>query len=120
MLADVAAALATALAAVATLRADITRVRFLTTLATVDTPSQDATIILNPAASFALTLPDPAATAGRQILLINGDGLMAAGNAVTFTRFGTEKINNLASNFILSAPYGRWILSCDGVDWNLV
>lgn len=108
------------LAAVAALRADLHRVRFLTASATVNTPNKDATLILNPAATFALTLPDPATAVGQQILLINGDGTMAPGNKVTLTPVTGEKINGQATAFDLLAPYGRWILSCDGVDWNLI
>jgi len=100
--------------------ADLYRVRFLTAADTINTPNKDKTVILNPAASFALQLPDPTTAVGHNILLINGDGLMSAANKVTLTRFSTEKINNYAGSFELMAPYGRWILSCDGVDWHLI
>lgn len=102
------------------LRADLTRVRFLTTAATHNNPAKDALLILNPAATFALQLSNPATCPGQQTLLINGDGTMAPGNKVTLTRFGGENINGLAADFDLLAPYGRWILSSDGVDWNLI
>jgi hypothetical protein len=120
MVAAVAAAAAAAAAALAAYKADMERVRTLTAGATINTPNRDATIYLNPAAPMNLQLPNPATAVGHRILLINDDGTMAPGNAVTLVRFAAEEINNLAADFVLSAPYGRWWLSCDGTNWNLV
>ena len=100
---------------------DVYRVRTLTSSATMNSPSLDSTIILNPSGgAFNLQLPNPATKAGQKVALINGDGTMSSTNKVTLVRNGSEKINNLAANFELIAPYGRWILASDGVDWHLI
>lgn len=102
------------------LRNDLHRVRFLTAAGTLNNPAQDKIIILNPAASFNLQLSNPALSSGHHVILINGDGLMTPANKVTLVRFGSEKINNLAASFELSAAYGRWTLVCDGTNWHTV
>jgi len=69
---------------------------------------------------FTLTLPDPASNAGRVLILIDTLGNLALGSAVTLARFGSEKINNLESNYVLDATYGRWLVVCDGANWHIV
>lgn len=98
---------------------DLYRVRTLTTAATINSPSRDALIVLNPAATFALTLPSPATCTGQHIRLVNGDGTMAAGNKVTLTRSGGELLNGVAANVDLVTPHGHWLLSSDGTNWHL-
>lgn len=77
--------------------------------------------MLNPAAAsnFSLQLPGPAALLSRaKVHLVNGNGNMANGSCyVTLVRAGTEKINGLAADYVLDAPFGRWMVVSDGTDW---
>lgn len=113
------ASLNTAQNQLTTLIGDLYRVRTLTTAATLNSPARDALIVLNPAASFALTLPSPATCSGQHVRLMNGDGTMAAGNKVTLTRSGGELLNGVAADVDLITPNGHWLLSSDGTNWQL-
>lgn len=96
--------------------------RILTSSHTVDDGGfADATIFLNPAASFTLTLVNPAVqNAGRRIRLVDSSGDMSsAAKSVTVAHYGSTKINGSAADVVLSADYGQWELSSDGTDWYL-
>lgn len=98
-------------------------VRTLTTTDTLHSPSQDQIINLaTTGGSFTLTLSDPTlAYSLHRVYLFNSDGAMSPmTNSVTLARFGTEKINGLAADYRLDAPWGRWILMSDGVDWIVI
>ncbi len=101
-------------------KANLTRVRTLTTGDTLHTPNQDSLIILNTAGGdFNLQLPNPAtASSLYSVILFNEDGAMTAlTNRVTLVRAGAEMINGLAADYVLNAAYGRWTLRSDGVNW---
>lgn len=102
--------------------AELRRVRTITTTATVNTPSNDSTILIEiPLGSpFTLSLPDPASCAGQQINLIDNNGQLSLSNTVTLVRNGSEKINGLADNYLLRAAWGKWKLISDGVDWHVM
>jgi hypothetical protein len=101
--------------------AELRRVRTLSSAGTLNTPSNDSTILLNPGGgAFNLSLPDPTTCGGQQVNLINNDGLMSLTNKVTLVRFGGEKINGLTNNYELRAAWGKWKLVCDGTDWHVM
>lgn len=94
-------------------------IRSLTgTAATLHGSGRDATLVITPSAAFTLTLPNPNTCSGWQTLLIDKTGVFGT-NAVTLTRAGSEKINNLTSNYALNIDYGRWWLVSDGTDWHI-
>lgn len=66
--------------------------------------------------TFSVQLPDPAANVGQEWELVRTGGTQ---NAVTLVRFAAEQIQGAAQDRILRAPYGTWILSCDGTNWRL-
>lgn len=95
------------------------RWRALGVAATLDDGGfRDKTIVLT-AGSFTLSLTDPATNAGRTIMILDKTGALGVGTEVTLGRFAAEKIDDLAANFLLDVPYGRWLLWCDGTDWYL-
>lgn len=103
------------------LRADTRRVRTLTAAGNLHQGGTiDTLLLLNPAASFNLQLPSPATYSGYRVWLVNDNGAMSPSNKVTLVRSAAEKINNLAANFDLIAPYGRWMLVSDGTNWQLI
>lgn len=93
------------------------RIRTATGAITLHNPNRDGTILLNPASSVALNLPNPNTCTGWKTLLINGDGLMSSSFKYTLTRASGEKINNVAADYVLDLPGGRWWLTSDGTDW---
>lgn len=38
-------------------------------------------------------------------------------NNLTIHRNGSEKIENLAADYVSSSPYGEWTIACDGTNW---
>lgn len=82
--------------------------------------NRDGTLVLNPGASFNLQLPNPVTYVGMVAVLVNGTGTMSTANVVTLVRFAAEKINNIAANYLLDMPFGRWFIVSDGVDWHLL
>lgn len=94
-------------------------IRTLTGAGTLHSPARDSTLILNPAASANLQLPNPNTCEGRRVLLLNGTGTMSSSNKYTLVRSGAELINNLAANYDLDIAYGGWLLVSDGTDWHI-
>lgn len=95
------------------------RIRTTTGGITLHNPNRDGTIILNPASSVTLTLPNPNTCTGWKTLLVNGDGLMSSSFKYTLTRSGAELINGVAANYVLDVPFGRWWLISDGTNWHV-
>lgn len=71
----------------------------------------------NSGGPFSGQLPDPAVVGKAMWRLYITSGTQ---NVVTLLRFGGETIQGLAANRAIQAPYGRWILVCDGVNYNLL
>lgn len=94
------------------------QVRTITASHTIDSGGiRDKIIFLNSATGgYVITLPSPAANAGRMFHLINGDGTTDPSNIVYLAGSG-EKINNVITPYKLNVPHGRWIVYCNGVDW---
>jgi hypothetical protein len=57
----------------------------------------------SPVANFHFTIKDIAGSLGT--------------NAITLHRFGSENIENLAADYVMSAPYGEWSFWSDGTNW---
>jgi len=115
--------LATVTALIDAHKANLTRVRALTSGSTLHSPDQDALILLNTnGGSFNLQLPDPTDPAALYpVTLFNEDGEMTPlTNRVTLVRNGSETINGLAANYLLNLSYGRWVLRSDGTNWVII
>lgn len=63
--------------------------------------------------AIALTLP---AASTRYAFFLKDVGGVLETNNLTLTRAGSEKIENLSSNKILSTNYGGWLIWSDGTD----
>ncbi len=79
---------------------------------TLDTVSR--VILIDAAGALDCDLPDPASVAG-----VYWDILLQRDSPgdVTFDRFGSEKIQGLAADFVLTGGWSKLRLFCDGVDW---
>ncbi len=68
---------------------------------------------------FNLQLPNPTTTPGLLVKLKDvGGGCNAY--PITLVRFSTEKIEELAANFLLDSCFGTWSLYCDGTNWHIL
>lgn len=63
-----------------------------------------------------LNLPNPAISANL-IFTFKDVGSQLNLNAATLHRFGSESIEQVASDFVMSANGGEWTFSCDGTNW---
>jgi hypothetical protein len=68
--------------------------------------------------SNAVTITLPTPTAGTCFVVKDKKGT-AQTNNITLARFASEKIDNVASNKVLSSAYGSWVVFSDGTDWYL-
>ncbi len=67
--------------------------------------------------AFALTFPNPATCLPDQFWTITDINGALATNAVTMTRFASESIGGVASNFVLDAAWGSWTFFTDQTNW---
>lgn len=93
-----------------------------TVVGTASMNSDDGTLFLDTVTGgvpYNIALPDPAdaGVAGHRYFFAAKDGANIETNTVTLVRFGTEKIDGLAANYVLDVAGGRWILESDGTDW---
>lgn len=68
--------------------------------------------------AFTLTLPDPSTLAGKIFRIIGTSGTMSANN-LTLARFGSEKIEGLATSKLLQTNWGGFNVTTNGTDWFL-
>ena len=77
-----------------------------------------ATVLINPEfGPFTLFLPMP--RPGLKFTFKDVSGILSTAN-VTIERFGTEKIETVAADFVLDVDFGSWNLVSDGTDWFFV
>lgn len=63
-----------------------------------------------------LNLPNPASNPSLVFTVVDKKGTFGT-NACTLHRFGSEKIINLNSDYVMSSPYGAWNFYTNGTDW---
>jgi hypothetical protein len=74
-------------------------------------------ILISSASTVTVTLPDPADHEGRcWDILLEDD----APGDVTLARFGSEDIQGVAADYVLSGAWSKWRLFCNGDDWFLI
>lgn len=79
--------------------------------------STDGTILADTSGGvFTLTLPNPSALSGKIFRIKDSTGSFNTNN-LTIARFGSEKIEGLASNLTASAAWGSYTLTTNGTDW---
>ena len=92
-------------------------IRTTTISTTLDiTAPYDGILLVNASGTVNIQLPNPAINNGRQFTIIDITGNFS-NYTVTLVRYGSEKINRQASNRILSAGFGQYIINCNGIDW---
>ncbi len=91
------------------------QVRTVTSTYTVDSSGSDIVILLNPGASFTVTLPSIAS--GRTLLFKDISGAMSTNSVTLAPAIGSTQIDGVAGNRILYGNYGHWKLVCDGTNW---
>ena len=84
---------------------------------TVDGSGSDYILLVDTSAARAITLP--AATSGRVIVIKDTIGTAETYN-ITLTRAGSESIEGVAANRILSTNWGKWTFVCNGTNWFLI
>ena len=79
--------------------------------------STDSTIFADTSGgAFSLTLPSPAALAGKIYRIIDTTGFFGTNN-LTLARSSTEKIEGLASSKVLQTNWGWFNVTTNGTDW---
>lgn len=78
------------------------------------TASDNIVYLVSSAAARAITLP--AAASGTRFWIKDSTG-SAGTNNFTITRAGSESIEGVAANKVLSANWGSWVLMSDGTNW---
>lgn len=74
----------------------------------------DEYVRITSASAVTVTLPSPASVGARKwYFLLSHD----TPGDVTLSRAGSETIQGLASNYVLSGAWTRWKLVCDGTNW---
>lgn len=88
---------------------------------TVNSGQEDSFVFFSrTGADYSITLPSPGTSDGRPYFFFETAGTLApGGNTVTLARSGSEKINNLAADYLFNVPYGRWMVVSDGTDWHV-
>ena len=77
--------------------------------------STDEIVEINTATgNFQANLPNP--TGGRALLFADV-GLSAASNFITLHRFGSEKIQGVTADLVLSTSGGTWFVWSNGTNW---
>lgn len=67
--------------------------------------------------AFSIQLPNPSVVgSGFHIYIKDVTGNFGTNN-LTLLRFGSEKIENVTANKVLSADFGFWKIYTDGTDW---
>jgi hypothetical protein len=79
--------------------------------------STDYILKVNTSSALQLNLPNP--NLYRRIFVKDVTG-SAGTNNITMHRNGSEKIENVAADKILSGNYGSWIFVSDGTDWWMI
>jgi hypothetical protein len=82
----------------------------------IDTTTTDMIILVDTSAARAVTLPT--ATNGRVIIIKDKTGSAAANN-ITVTRAGSESIEGVAGNYVISTNWAAVRLVSDGTNWFL-
>ena len=67
-------------------------------------------------AAFNVQLPAPSTLKGQFVFLKDIAGLLSTNN-VTLLQNASEKIENVAASYVLSANFGSWDLFSDGTNW---
>lgn len=67
--------------------------------------------------AVSMNMPTPSANAWFWVKDVSGN---AAVHNITLVRHGSEKINGVASNKVLSISAGEWLFACDGTDWYML
>ena len=76
----------------------------------------DQRVLLANTTSSAISITGFAATAGFQVTIIDYTGNSNV-NYITFVRSGSQKIQGLASDYVMKASFGTWVFTFDGTDW---
>jgi hypothetical protein len=82
---------------------------------TIDTTTTD-NIIFTDSTSNTITLTLPAATNGRELVIIDKTG-KASTNNITITPPGAVTINGVNANYVLSTNYFQTVFRSDGTNW---
>ena len=78
------------------------------------TAADGKTYLVNTSAARAVTLPAAAANISFRIKDVSG---LCNTKNITITRAGSENIEGVGANRVLSADFGSWFFVCDGTDW---
>lgn len=89
-------------------------VRSLAANLTIDTTTTDCIILVDTSSARAITLPT--ATSGRIVVIKDKTG-QAGTNNITITRAGSESIEGVAGNYIMSTNFQCTRLVSDGTNW---
>lgn len=83
------------------------------------TADDDGKVFRVDSSAGALTINAHAAAANFKFTVVDVGGALGT-NALTFVRNGSQKIENVAGNYLLEANYGRWTFMFDGTDWHQI
>jgi hypothetical protein len=74
-------------------------------------------LLVDTSAARTLSLPDPAAAESGFMFTLKDWVGSADSFPITISRYGSEKIENLAANYVCEEPFGEWSFITNGTDW---
>ena len=87
--------------------------------ADTDLVGNTVTPVDSSAGAVTLTLPNPAGSAGVQIVVLDSGGDSQT-NFIKIERFGSERIQGFEADYYVPQAYGSVTLFCDGTNWFVV
>jgi hypothetical protein len=95
---------------------EVVNVTIATYPASGDLLPTDQLLLVSRNGTVTIMLPDPSAC-GRHFKIKDTLGVNRATNAITLSRFGSESIEGVAANYVITASYGAYELASDCTNW---